>query len=209
MESWLNCGNMLLFMGLQQEALVHFERALAIDPDSQEGWHLRGVVLSELRRYDEAVASFDRALEINFRAQGSLYDRARILPSKFLALVRHGQLELARKPWHEAVAASEEIDLGWIWVLVALEVTVRLGYLSFARGLIEGTGIETPLFPYARALEYLLNGDRGLIEKLSPEVRRIVEEIVTRLQSGDLRGERKSEPGQRMNPVGRRRQRHL
>ena len=208
-ESWLVCGSMFLCAGMLQEALLHFERALAIKPDSQEGWDHRGVSLFRLRRYDEAVASFDRALEINCREQGCLDDRARILLNKFLAMVHRGKLDLAKQPWYEGVKAAEEIDLGRMLVFETLEVTARLGYVSFARELIEGTGIEKPLFPYARALEYLLSGDRGLIEKLSPEVRKIVEDIVTRLQSGDRQGGRKREPGRRKDPTGRRRHKHL
>jgi len=55
------------------------------------------------------------------------------------------------------------------------------GHLGFARELIAESGLEEELFPLARALDHLLTGDEALIEKLSPEVRGIVEEIVKKL----------------------------
>jgi len=54
-------------------------------------------------------------------------------------------------------------------------------YFEPARRLIAKSGLEGMLFPLARALDYLLTGDEALIEKLSPEVRGIVEEIVKKL----------------------------
>jgi hypothetical protein len=54
-------------------------------------------------------------------------------------------------------------------------------HLQLARQLISESDLEEPLFPLARALDYLLTGDEALIEKLSPEVRGIVEEIVAKL----------------------------
>jgi DNA-binding transcriptional ArsR family regulator len=51
-------------------------------------------------------------------------------------------------------------------------------YFEPARRLIAKSGLEGMLFPLARALDYLLTGDEALIEKLSPEVRGFVEEIV-------------------------------
>ena len=34
------------------------------DPTSAEAWYLQGTVLSQLGRHEEAIASYDRALEI-------------------------------------------------------------------------------------------------------------------------------------------------
>jgi hypothetical protein len=45
-------------------------------------------------------------------------------------------------------------------------------------GLLKSPLVEEILLPIGRAIEYLISGDRAIIEKLSSEVRQIVEEIV-------------------------------
>jgi hypothetical protein len=54
--------------------------------------------------------------------------------------------------------------------------------------LITEAGMEEQLFPLARAIAYLQTGDEALIEKLSPEVRGIVEEVVAKLKETSQSG---------------------
>jgi hypothetical protein len=70
---------------------------------------------------------------------------------------------------------------------VLLEVA-KTGKLEFARQLITEAGMEERLFPLARAIDYLQTGDEALIEKLSPEVRGIVEEVVAKLKETSQAG---------------------
>ena len=44
--------------------MAGIEKALALRPDSAEGWNIRGSALRGLKRTEEALASFDRALAI-------------------------------------------------------------------------------------------------------------------------------------------------
>ena len=46
---------------LSDNALIAYERALAINPDLAEAWSGRGNVLSRFRRYDDALISFEKA----------------------------------------------------------------------------------------------------------------------------------------------------
>jgi tetratricopeptide (TPR) repeat protein len=47
------------------EALEWIERSLVVDARSFAAWNLRGVILGKLRRFDEAVESMERSLEIH------------------------------------------------------------------------------------------------------------------------------------------------
>lgn len=58
-------GEALANMGRYLEALEHFERALALEPDRDKAWTFRGVVLIHLDRHEEALESCDRALSLN------------------------------------------------------------------------------------------------------------------------------------------------
>src|SRR5262249_49428179 len=48
--------------GNDQEALRHIDAALGIDPQSADAHNSRGNVLAALKRFDDAVASFDTAI---------------------------------------------------------------------------------------------------------------------------------------------------
>jgi tetratricopeptide (TPR) repeat protein len=55
----------LFKIGRYEEAMVSYDTALRINPDSYQAWNNRGVALVELGRYDEAIESYDKALRIN------------------------------------------------------------------------------------------------------------------------------------------------
>ncbi len=59
----------------------------------------------------------------------------------------------------------------------------KSGQFVFVRQLIAESDLEEQLFPLARAIDYLQTGDAALIEKLSPEVKGIVEEVVETLRT--------------------------
>ena len=47
------------------------EKAIAIDPTAARAWIVRGFALHNLSRYEDAVASYARAIELNpFGAEG-------------------------------------------------------------------------------------------------------------------------------------------
>lgn len=99
-------------------------------------------------------------------------------------LAQAGAFELAIQDWNEALKSGRKAeDQDWPNEMSeALLSVARLGQLSFVRQLIAGSDLEERLFPLARAIDYLLTGHEALIEKLSPEVRGIVEEVVAKLR---------------------------
>jgi DNA-binding transcriptional ArsR family regulator len=88
------------------------------------------------------------------------------------------------RQWYEAADNPATILEQERWRILASVISHEAeenGHIQFARQLIRESELEEPLFPLARAIDYLLTGDEALIEKLSPEVRGIVEEIVAKL----------------------------
>ena len=47
-----------------EKKIEYFDKVLKLKPDFAGVWNLRGLEYIILRRYDEAIASFDKALEI-------------------------------------------------------------------------------------------------------------------------------------------------
>jgi len=63
---WLERGRELLYQKQQHEnAIVCFDKALALQENCFDSWYHRGIALCGLHRYGEAVESFDRAVEID------------------------------------------------------------------------------------------------------------------------------------------------
>jgi tetratricopeptide (TPR) repeat protein len=60
---------LLLNAGQHKKALASISKVVARQPGDAEAWHNRGVILSELRRFEEAVDSFDKALAIRSSAE--------------------------------------------------------------------------------------------------------------------------------------------
>lgn len=74
---WQNRGNALLYgLSLPEDALACYKRALAINSNNVLALRNQGNALVELRRYDEAIASYDRALEIKPDDQISWHARS-------------------------------------------------------------------------------------------------------------------------------------
>jgi hypothetical protein len=94
------------------------------------------------------------------------------------------QLDSATQDWRQALESgrrSESAD--WLnRAPDALLAVAKMGHLNFARKLIAEAELEDRLFPLARAIDYLQTGDEALVEKLSPEVKGIVQEVVAKLQ---------------------------
>jgi tetratricopeptide (TPR) repeat protein len=60
-----NAGNILRMLGRNDEALVWFDRSLALRPDVAPVWAEKVIVLSALHRFDEAIAACQRAIGID------------------------------------------------------------------------------------------------------------------------------------------------
>lgn len=179
-----NRGAVLDALGRYEEAIDSFDRALEIKPDEPETWLSRGMAFSALFKTDEAIASYHRAVKIKPDFHEAWFNCALIYLFRFMSLVDQGNLDQAEQSWQDALEAgkrSENIDWPDI-VFKVLLVVAQVGHLKLVQQLIGTSGVEEKMFPLARAIEYLLIGDEALIERLSPEVKGIVEEVVAKLR---------------------------
>jgi tetratricopeptide (TPR) repeat protein len=69
---WYLKAQKLFHSDCYSQALVSYERALALQPDNCEAWIGRGCVLTHLDRYEAALASFTQALKIQPNNQTAL-----------------------------------------------------------------------------------------------------------------------------------------
>jgi Flp pilus assembly protein TadD len=59
------CGIEMARGGNLQDALAHFDKAVALKPDYAEAYNNRALILQDLNRLDDALASLDRTVALN------------------------------------------------------------------------------------------------------------------------------------------------
>lgn len=184
---WVAKGIVLKGLSKHEEALTSFDHALEIDSKAPFAHYHRAKTLIDLERGIEALDSFANEPEINLDSLGKSAGRASAYLAKFIKYFIEGKLELAKKAWKEVQLYTEPLKNGEVNEAISeILITIALGgQISFVWQLIEDSDMTEHLFPLARAIKYAQTGDDALLEKLSPEVRGVVEEIVAKLRQAN------------------------
>lgn len=104
-------GKLLKDIKRYEEALVHLQRALGIDPNHLEAAMYLAATYSDMGRNEEALAAIDRALAISPDAEWSHLQRSRILAK----LLRRDEALAAAKRAVEVAPASAEAHMRVAW----------------------------------------------------------------------------------------------
>jgi tetratricopeptide (TPR) repeat protein len=176
----------LTVLGRYDEALETADEVLTIAPDSFDAHYVRGLILRFLNRTEESENTIRHAFSLTSPTHTHLRHTPRVICAKLkLSLIDKNRSE-AMKDWRQLKESAEKEGGQDLWIELASEVlrdSAAWGGWDFLREVIDESDLQESLFPLARALDYLTTGDKELIEKLSPEVRKIVEEIVNTLKS--------------------------
>jgi len=103
-NAWIghnNLGKALTDRGQVDEAIAHFQRALAIRPDYAMAHYNLGELLHQRGQLDEAIAHFQRALEIQPRYADAHNNLA-------IALLQRGRLDEAMTHLQQALAIQPD-----------------------------------------------------------------------------------------------------
>lgn len=57
-------GNALLAVGHSEEAIIEYDKAIALKPDAAEAYSNKGLDLHSLSRYEEAVVEYNKAISM-------------------------------------------------------------------------------------------------------------------------------------------------
>jgi predicted O-linked N-acetylglucosamine transferase (SPINDLY family) len=106
----MNHGNALKAVGRAREALVSYDRAIALQPNYADVWANRGIVLRELGRHLEALASYDKAVALNPQLFAGWYNRGNALKdlARYEEAITSYRRALALQPEH----AEANFNLG-------------------------------------------------------------------------------------------------
>ena len=74
-KALVNRGNALFNSRNYQEALVNFDQAITLNPNSTDAWYGKGITLKNLKRHQEALASFDQVISLKPNFSNAWYYR--------------------------------------------------------------------------------------------------------------------------------------
>jgi hypothetical protein len=138
--------------------------------------------------FEAAMRDLKYAFAFRSSSQRELVDGIGGRSSKIIFSVIAGDLDNVKNDWQELVHHARQQDQTR-WLKVLSQVATFLaesGQWALTRELISSANLDQPLFPLARALDYLIGRDETIIEKLSPEIRTIVEEIVRKFKKASV-----------------------
>jgi tetratricopeptide (TPR) repeat protein len=171
-EHEIEKGKLLLFSGRFHEALASLERCIEMQPDSVEALLCRAVAHRKMGHQSESRLDLQDLLSV------AASDRRAPWFATFLAYLVLNRDDEADEEWARLVVAAN--DARKEVAVTVLPQVARMRGLEFAKRLISTPGLRDhpSALPYTRAIDYLLTGDRTPVEKLSPEIRGIVEQII-------------------------------
>jgi tetratricopeptide (TPR) repeat protein len=111
---WVNAGAGLDALGRHQEALLCYDRAMALEPDHELAWVHRGVALEALGRGDDALACCDHVIQRNARSEQALLTKAMMLGGM-------GQMEESRAYCDRALKVNPRNEQAWVNIGAALD----------------------------------------------------------------------------------------
>lgn len=171
-------------LGQAEQGLQCVDRLLELEPESFDAYFLRAVFLASTNPHESWTC-----LRHAFGLKNSSRQYFAMVPATNIlrAALSAGQndVEGVKSAWNDLMQSSYRDSDKDRWLndaSSAVQAVALAGRWSLAKDLIVASQLEEELFPFARALDYLLTNDGVLIEKLSPEVKQIVNEIVTTLR---------------------------
>ena len=154
----VNLADTLARKGRSDEAMVHYQEAIRLQPDYANAYYNRGNVLFAKGRIDEAIADWEKALQI----QPNDADAHTGLGN---ALLRKRALREAIAHYEQALALAPEDphsrnNIAWVLATTASDVSIRDGAkaVGFAQEAVQLSGGREPRFLRTLAAAYAESG---------------------------------------------------
>jgi len=157
-----------------------------------KAYTLKGNIIINTKNLDEAIfyynkslAIYDELLKLNLDKDFLSREKGNLLLVRFLFNLIEGKQKDAVNDFSKCIGTLEKYNSTENWLEAVANFLVgatRVVGSNKIRKVILKTDYKELFFPLIRAIDYLENKDESLIEKLSPEVRAVVEETIRTLQ---------------------------
>jgi tetratricopeptide (TPR) repeat protein len=182
-EAWYNRGNTFYNLMKFEKAIESYDKALRIKPEMHEAWNNKGTALKELAKFRESFQALNQAISFT-KDTISWKNHAEVSIILALDALSHNDSDQFLHYLNESRKSEPTIGQEQ-WMSVVLQTllrTISADKLHDIRNFITHASLDQQLFPLVRAIDYLETGNEDLIEKLSPEYRKIVMEVANTLK---------------------------
>ncbi len=180
--------------GKDDAAISSFDQILSITPNNKPALLGRGQAQlrydyqhNKLENIGASIKFFTQVLKTDPEDEIAKEALVSAYWGVFLSELMNDNIESAVQNWKLGLAYFNNYSGPSKQALLNLASSIfnqfaEAGHINFAQRLIRESHLEDQFFPLVRAIDYLKTGDEALIEKLSPEVRQIVEQVVEKLR---------------------------
>jgi hypothetical protein len=161
------------YLKLDEEKLVQTELLDGIDvtllsPKTLQALHNAGCISHQIEKI------------INETTYQRLYFYTHMI--NFALAVTNKDIVKAKAEWQLGEDIKYTDDKALSALSEGLIMSATMGYMSLTKALIEESSNKEFFFPIERALLFLETKDQSLVEKLSPEVRPLIEDLILQIQ---------------------------
>ncbi len=180
-ESLLLRGTVYRKQRKYEAALADLNVVVKREPRDLETRLERTTTLIGMNKLSDAVKEYNAVLKIADDTDFGGF-RAIINIEKIPLYVMLRKLNPSVRAWQKALQEGKTTEDWHQAATNALLFVARTGNINLVHKMITMPGVPEAFLPLARAVEYVLTGDEEVIEKLSPEIRGIVDEMIQKIR---------------------------
>jgi tetratricopeptide (TPR) repeat protein len=76
-DSYFKAGNDNMMKENYEDAIIHYDKAIELNPSLVSAWNNKGIALSRLKRFEDAIRCYDKAIGLDPNHANAWYNKAK------------------------------------------------------------------------------------------------------------------------------------